>query len=135
MQLLLILVKVNKEIKIVVASHKKRKQVKSNKQALSEVASSLKVMAEISLLRDFKVMAEEDKRRERRYMAFQREEAEIIKSMNCALLKYLREQHNLHPPPNFGFSYFLISHTSTLKGSYRLYRFIKVHKDSKTSKS
>ena len=66
MQLLLILVKVNKEIKIVVASHKKRKQVKSNKQALSEVASSLKVMAEISLLRDFKVMAEEDKRRERR---------------------------------------------------------------------
>ena len=53
-------------------------------------------MAEISL-RDFKVMAEEDKRRERRYMAFRREEAKKIESMNCALLKYLREQHNLHP--------------------------------------
>ena len=60
--------------KIVVAPHKKRQQVRSNKQALSEVANSLKVMAETSL-RHFKMMAEEDKRREGRYMAFRREEA------------------------------------------------------------
>ena len=45
--------------KIVVAPHKKRQQVRSNKQALSEVANSLKVMAETSLKR-FKMMAEED---------------------------------------------------------------------------
>ena len=55
--------------KIVVTPHKKRQQVRSNKQALSEVANSLKVMAETSL-RHFKMMAEEDKRREGRYMEF-----------------------------------------------------------------
>ena len=70
MQLLLILVKVKKQtIKIVVVPHKKRQQVRSNKQALSEAANSLKVMAETSL-RHFKMMAEEDKRREGRYMEF-----------------------------------------------------------------
>ena len=51
------------------APHKKRQQVRSNKQALSEVASSLKVMAETSL-RHFKMMAKEDKKGEGRYMAF-----------------------------------------------------------------
>ena len=61
--------------KIVVASDKKRQQVRSNKQALSKVANSLKVMAETSLKR-FKMMAEEDKKREKRYMAFRRAEAE-----------------------------------------------------------
>ena len=60
--------------KIGVAPYKQWQQVRSNKQALSEVANSLKVMAETSL-RHFKVTAEEDKRREGRYMAFQREKA------------------------------------------------------------
>ena len=48
--------------KIAVAPHKKRQQVRSTKQALSEVANSLKVMAETSL-KCFKMMEEEDKRR------------------------------------------------------------------------
>ena len=61
--------------KIVVAAYKNTQQVRSNKQALSEVANSLQLMAETSL-KYFKMMAEEDKRREERYMAFQWEEAE-----------------------------------------------------------
>ena len=46
--------------KVVVAPHKKRQQVRSNEQALSEVASSLKVMTETSLKR-FKKIVEEEK--------------------------------------------------------------------------
>ena len=105
MQLLLILVKVKKQInkKIVVASDKKRQQVRSNKQALSKVANSLKVMAETSLKR-FKMMAEEDKKREKRYMAFRRAEAEKNWEHELRIAEIFARAAQSTSPPNFGFS-------------------------------
>ena len=130
MQLLLILVKVKKQInkKIVVASDKKRQQVRSNKQALSKVANSLKVMAETSLKR-FKMMAEEDKKREKRYMAFRRAEAEKNWEHELRIAEIFARAAQSTSPPNFGFSHFPIGHTSTSTG-------FRYHKpNDKTNKS
>ena len=61
--------------KVVVAPQGKTKQVRSNKQALSEIANGLKVLAETSE-RNNKMMIVEERKREERYLSFQREEAE-----------------------------------------------------------
>ena len=98
--------------KIVVTPQKKRQQVWSNKEALSEVANSLKVMAETSL-RHFKMMAEEDKRREGRYKAFQREDTEKNWEHELCIAEIFVRAAQLIYPPNSVFSHFLIGHTST----------------------
>ena len=103
--------------KIVAAPHKKRQQVRSNKQALSEVANSLKIMAETTLKR-FKMMAEEDKRREERYMAFRREEAEKNREHELRIAEIFSRSVQPTSPPNFRFSHFPVGHTSTPRGSY-----------------
>ena len=61
--------------KVVVAPHRKAKQVRSNKQALSEIANGLKALAETSQ-KNNKMMIEEERKREERYLSFRREEAE-----------------------------------------------------------
>ena len=81
--------------KIVVAPPIRRQQVRSNKQALKEVANSLKVMAETSpkALQNYG-RGRQKKRREIHGIS---KRTKKIGNMNCALLKYLREQHNQHP--------------------------------------
>ena len=56
--------------KVVVAPHRKAKQVRSNKQALSEIENGLKALVETSQ-KNNKMMIEEE-----RYLSFRREEAE-----------------------------------------------------------
>ena len=91
--------------KIVVAPYKNTQQVRSNKQALSEVANSLQLMAETSL-KYFKMMAEEDKRREERYMAFQWEEAERNQEHELCIAEIFARTVQPTSPPNFCFSHF-----------------------------
>ena len=74
-------------------------------------------MVEASL-RHFKMMAEEDKRREGRYMAFQREEAKKDQEHKLRIAGIFARAAQLTSPPNFGFSHFPIGHTSTPRGSY-----------------
>ena len=61
--------------KVVVAPHRKAKQVRSNKQTLSEIANRLKALAENSRKYN-KMMIEEERKLEERYLSFQREEVE-----------------------------------------------------------
>ena len=61
--------------KVVVAPHRKAKQVRSNKQALSEIANGLKALAETSQ-KNNKMMIDEQRKWEERYLTFRREEAE-----------------------------------------------------------
>ena len=61
--------------KVVVTPHRKAKQVRSNKQALNEVANKLKALAETSQ-KNNKMMIEEERKREERYLSFRREEVE-----------------------------------------------------------
>ena len=61
---------------MVVAPHRKAKQVRSNKQALSEIANGLKALAEETSQKNNKMMIEEERKREERYLSFRREEAE-----------------------------------------------------------
>ena len=103
--------------RIVVAPHKKWQQVRSIKQALSEVANNLKIMAETSL-KYFKIMAEEDKRREYGYMAFRREEAEKNWCHELRIAEIFARAAQPIFPPTFDFSHFLNGHTFTLKVSY-----------------
>ena len=59
--------------KVVVAPHRKAKQVRSNKQALSEAANGLKAFAETSQ-KNNKMMIEEERKWEEIYLSFRREE-------------------------------------------------------------
>ena len=61
--------------KVVVAPQGKTKQVRSNKQALSEIANGLKVLAETSQ-KNNKMVIVEERKWEEGYLSFQREEAE-----------------------------------------------------------
>ena len=61
--------------KVVVAPHRKAKKVRPNKQALSQIESGLKALVEISQ-KNSKMMIEEERKREERYLSFRREEAE-----------------------------------------------------------
>ena len=61
--------------KVVVAPHKKCKVIRSNKQALSEIAQSLKTYSEAQNKRHQKSI-DKDKKREERFLQFKREEAE-----------------------------------------------------------
>ena len=61
--------------KVVVAPHIKVKQVRSNKQALCELANGLKALAETSQ-KNNKMMIEEERKRKERHLSFRREEAE-----------------------------------------------------------
>lgn len=61
--------------KIVVAPHKKSKQIRSNKQALSEIAQSLKSFSDAQSKRHQKSL-EEERKREERFLEFKRDEAE-----------------------------------------------------------
>ena len=64
------------------------------------------------------MMAEEDKKREGRYMAFRREEAEKNRKHELRVAEIFARAAQLTSPPNFGFSHFPIGHTSTPRGSY-----------------
>ena len=61
--------------KLVVVPHIKAKQVRSNKQALSEPANGLKALDE-TCEKNHKMMIEEERKREERYLSFRREEAD-----------------------------------------------------------
>ena len=61
--------------KLVVVPHIKAKQVRSNKQALSEPANGLKALDE-TCEKNNKMMIEEERKREERYLSFRREEAD-----------------------------------------------------------
>ena len=61
-----------KKRKTVVALHKNSKQIRSNKQALSEIASGLKALADSSVRQD-KMTIEAGRKREEGYMAFCKE--------------------------------------------------------------
>ena len=61
--------------KLVVAPHNKRTQVRSNRQALSEMAHSMKAFAEAQVKRH-KLSLESEERREKMQMQFRREESE-----------------------------------------------------------
>ena len=61
--------------KVVVAPYRKAKQVRSNKQALCELANGLKALAETSQ-KNNKMMIEEERKRKERYLSFRREEAQ-----------------------------------------------------------
>ena len=61
---------------MVVAPHREAKQVRSSKQALSEIANGLKALAEETSQKNNKMMIEEERKREERYLSFRREEAE-----------------------------------------------------------
>ena len=61
--------------KVVVAPHRKAKQVRSNKQALSEIANGLKALSETSQNNN-KMMIEKERKREERYILFRREKME-----------------------------------------------------------
>ena len=74
-------------------------------------------MAETSL-KHFKMMVEEDKRREGRCIAFRREEADQNREHELCIAEIFARAAQLTSPPNFGFSHFPIGHTSTPKGSY-----------------
>ena len=75
-------------------------------------------MAETSL-RHFKMMAEEDKRREGRYVAFRREEAKKKnREHELRIAEIFARAAQLTSPPNIGFSHFPIGHTPTPRGSY-----------------
>ena len=73
-------------------------------------------MAETSL-KPFKMMAEEDKKREKRYMAFRRAEAEKNWEHELRIAEIFARAAQSTSPPNFGFSHFPIGHTSTSTGS------------------
>ena len=62
--------------KVVVAPHRKAKQVRSNKQALSEIANGLKTLAETSQ-KSNKMIIEEERKWEEIYLSFRGEEAEM----------------------------------------------------------
>ena len=57
-----------KKRKTVVTLHKNSKQIRSNKQALSEIASGLKALADSSV-RQHKITIEAGRKREEEYMA------------------------------------------------------------------
>ena len=61
--------------KVVVAPHRKTKQVRSNKQILIKIANGLEALAENSQKYN-KMMIEEERKQEERYLSFQREETE-----------------------------------------------------------
>ena len=61
--------------KVVVAPHRKSKQVRSNKQALSEIANGLEALAETSQ-KNNKMMIGEERKREERHLSCPREEVE-----------------------------------------------------------
>ena len=61
--------------KVVVSPHIKAKQVRSNKQALSEIANGLKALDE-TYQKNNKMMIEEERKGEERYLSFRREEAD-----------------------------------------------------------
>ena len=103
--------------RIVVAPHKKWQQVRSIKQVLSEVANNLKIMAETSL-KYFKIMGEEDKRREQGYMPFRGEEAEKNRYHELCISEIFARAAQPTFPPSLDFSHFLNGHTFTLKVSY-----------------
>ena len=61
--------------KVVVSPHIKAKQVRSNKQALNEIANGLKALDE-TYQKNNKMMIEEERKGEERYLSFRREEAD-----------------------------------------------------------
>ena len=60
--------------KVVAAPHRRAKQVRSNKQALTEIANGLKTLFETSQ-KNNKMMIDEIRKWEERYLSFRREEA------------------------------------------------------------
>lgn len=86
----------NRKRKTVVAPHKKPKQIRSNKQALSEIASGLKALADTTV-KQHQMMIDADAKREERYMEFRREESEKNREHELRLAEIL--SRNRQPPP------------------------------------
>ena len=63
-------------------------------------------------------MAEEEKRREKRYMAFRREESKKNREHELRIAEIFARAAQPTSPPNFGFSHFPIGHSSTPRGSH-----------------
>ena len=74
--------------KMVVAPHKKSKQIRWNKQAPSEIAQSLKSFSEAQIKRHQKNL-DEERRREERFLEFKREEAEKDRQHELRLAQML----------------------------------------------
>ena len=74
--------------KIVVAPHKKSKQIRSNKQALTEIAHSLKSFSEPQNKRHQKTL-DEERRQEEKFLKFKREEAEKDRQHELRLAQVL----------------------------------------------
>ena len=97
--------------KIVVASHKKRQEVRSNKWALSQVANNLTITAESSC-KPFKMMPEENQRRKEGYTTLEWEEAKKKKNW----------EHVLCIAEIFARAAQATGYTSTPRGSYLPYQ-------------
>ena len=63
-------------------------------------------------------MAEEDKRRDERFMAFRREENKKNREHELRIAEIFAGATQPTSPPHFGFSHFPICHMSTPRGSY-----------------
>ena len=83
--------------KVIVAHHRKAKQVRSNKQVLSEIANGLKALAQTSQ-KNSKMMIEEERKREERYLSFRKRKRKRIDNTSSLSLKYLlmHRSHNSH---------------------------------------
>ena len=84
--------------KVVVAPHRKAKQVRSNKQVLSEIANWLKALAETSQ-KNNKMMTEKEKENGKKdIFHFKVRKRKRIGNMSSLLLKYLlmHRSHNSH---------------------------------------
>lgn len=86
----------NRKRKTVVAPHKKPKQIRSNKQALSEIASGLKALADTTV-KQHQMMIDADAKREERYLEFRRQESEKNREHELRLAEIL--SRNRQPPP------------------------------------
>ena len=64
-----------KNAKLVISHKKKSKPIRFKKQALSEIASELKALADLSV-RQYQMMMEAERKREERNMAFRKVESE-----------------------------------------------------------
>ena len=115
----------NKKRETVVAPHKKSKQIRSNKHALSEIASGLKALADSSV-RQNQTMMEAERKREEQYLAFHKEKSEKIQerelriveilSCSCQQAKMLQPQQPVTSQIESQFlSYFMQTPTSSTR--------------------
>ena len=99
--------------KVVVAPYRKAKQVRSNKQALCELANGLKALAETSQ-KNNKMMIEEERKR-KDIFHFEERKSKRIGNMSALLLNALQPQF----PYRFQFGHQGNSSTSSTSDPYQ----------------